>query len=57
MCADLDPLAVDRNNLMNKFEFVSVIFIRRILNVGAHNLVGLGRSLGSRIWLDFIPIV
>ncbi|CAI8587593.1 unnamed protein product [Vicia faba] len=55
--ANLGPLVVDCNSLMNKFDFISVMFIMQTVNAVAHNLVGLGRRIGSRTWLDFTPMM
>lgn len=51
---DFDPLVVDCNGLLKKFDNISVIFIRRTVNVNTHNLVGLGRRFVSRTWLGLL---
>lgn len=42
---------------MSNFKIVGVIYINRADNGDAHQLVGVGKSLGSRTWTGYIPTV
>lgn len=53
--AAIDPIMLDCKMLTKHFEFVSVYHVRRRLNVVAHKLVGLSRSIGSKTWMGSLP--
>lgn len=53
----LEPIVLDSRMLINSFKEVIVTWISRNLNVDAHNLVGIGRMVGSRTWLGCIPLL
>lgn len=46
--AALEPIAVDCRLLLSSFNFSSVMFISKSLNVDAQNLVSLGKTFGSK---------
>lgn len=53
--ADLNPIVLDCKTLFSRFSDVSIMFIIRIIIVDAHQLAGIGRTLGSRTWTGHIP--
>ncbi|XP_058759872.1 uncharacterized protein LOC131633172 [Vicia villosa] len=53
--ASLDPIAAECRLLLSSFSFSSVMFIPRVCNSDAHNVVLLGKAYGSRTWLDGFP--
>ncbi|XP_058726729.1 uncharacterized protein LOC131598113 [Vicia villosa] len=53
--ADLNPIVFYCKVLLSSFNSVGIMFINRAENVEAHQLVGIGRSIGSRTWTGHIP--
>jgi ribonuclease HI len=53
--AAIEPIILDCKLLMAKFEFVSVKHVRRTMNVVAHDLVCLSRTVGSKLCMGYIP--
>ncbi|XP_058733198.1 uncharacterized protein LOC131604798 [Vicia villosa] len=53
--ANIEPVLVDCKNLLKQFHCFSVIFCNCSFNEDAHRLVGIGRRLGSKTWLDLVP--
>ncbi|XP_058726925.1 uncharacterized protein LOC131598327 [Vicia villosa] len=54
---DIEPIVLDCCLLRNHFKFSSVMFIGRESNTDAHNMVGIGKLVGSRTWLGVIPLI
>ncbi|XP_058732756.1 uncharacterized protein LOC131604327 [Vicia villosa] len=55
--ADIEPISLDCINLIFNSCNISIMFIRREFNTDAHNLVQLGKCLGSRCWTGCIPSI
>ncbi|XP_058776145.1 uncharacterized protein LOC131650453 [Vicia villosa] len=54
---DLEPIVLDCQFLIKSFVSVAVLFVGRNNISDAHNLVSLGRVVGSRTWLGCIPLL
>ncbi|XP_058766067.1 uncharacterized protein LOC131639600 [Vicia villosa] len=54
--AAFEHIAEDCRLGLNSFKFAVVMFIPRNINVDAHNLVGIGKRIGSRACLGSYPI-
>lgn len=48
----LDYLVIHYQLLLRSFKSASIMYFSRVFNGDAHNLVGLVKLFGSRIWLD-----
>ncbi|XP_058724687.1 uncharacterized protein LOC131596129 [Vicia villosa] len=55
LLTDIDHVVLNCQTFLRSFKFASVVFISRAFNCDAHNLVGLGKRLGSRTWLGLPP--
>lgn len=53
--AVLEPIALDCLNLIKKFQIATLLYVNRVCNLEAHNLVDLGHRLGSRTRMGVSP--
>ncbi|PNX88328.1 hypothetical protein L195_g044431, partial [Trifolium pratense] len=53
--AAIDHIVQDCKDLLLAFQVSNVVFVKRDLNVVAHSLVNLSKTVGCRTWSGYVP--